>query len=350
MSEAPNSGWMHVTGSFFPIASGIGAGHMAGVVRNYDLFGFADLDEVRGASELGRDRDLSDASIDDLCSILDGDQGLWETLYDRGWVRVVHTAQKGFGIVVESESVGRRVARHLADQFGVTDFQIDLFDRRTNRVHASYTLDGEALGIFLRHGRLRQDWCIWQKAHELHVAAPDVVVAPGEGRPSLGFDHSTAKDANMTRGRDMDPVAYRLDAFAGTDFNFGAGHCDAFALALFEETGLPLALISRSYPDPEGEDGDLLYESSHAVVMVDEHTIMDVYGVRSFDEAALDCLWVLAKDSVPELVPASEEDVEYAFSMCGADEQAIAAAKDVIARNPELYAVPENTPRKSLRM
>jgi len=176
-----NSGWLHLSGDYFSGKPGDRRGHMSCVVLHPTVFGFASLDEALAASELGSHHDLSGKRTDYLCGVLDGDEGLWRTLYDRGWIRVVHNSTDDrYGIVVESEAVARRAVRHLANRFGAHLVDVDLYDRPSGRVHTSYRLDGDALDRFLRNGgRLRSEWMLADMRQEPgRDPEPDPAAAP----------------------------------------------------------------------------------------------------------------------------------------------------------------------------
>lgn len=155
-----NHGWLSRDGVFIRCT---GRGHMATVIHDPESFGFASQDDVVATSEYARLKDLTGTPVDLLCSLLDGDEGLWQALYDRGWVRIIHGCSGRYGIVVEDEATARVITRHLADAVAVLVIDVDLYNRRTERVYRSFRLDEEAIDAYLRFGHLRQDWCVFER-------------------------------------------------------------------------------------------------------------------------------------------------------------------------------------------
>lgn len=72
------------------------------------------------------------------------------------------------------------------------------------------------------------------------------------------------------------------------------GDCNIFAIALSRLTGLDMVAISRRVINEEEEEYDDEYvelECSHAAVLVDDDTILDVKGLTSVEKAFENTMW-----------------------------------------------------------
>ena len=94
---------------------------------------------------------------------------------------------------------------------------------------------------------------------------------------------------------------------------YRTGLCDIMALAIHELTTLPLGLWRGIFDDDFGDEGDERYEDCHAVVVVsfDPPSWIDVDGMHYGEP--VNCIF----SEIPkrlELVPASRDEVEQAFT------------------------------------
>ena len=159
----PASGWLHLPSGAFV---GTPRGHTPALLADPATFGFASRDDLLAASEYGRSRTpdgrpirLADRPLVELEGLLDGDEGIWRTLYDRGWIRIVRERDgAALGIVVQDDRTARETVRLLGERFGDCPVSVDIYDRATERVLAAYRLDGDAAEAFLRCGRLLPRW------------------------------------------------------------------------------------------------------------------------------------------------------------------------------------------------
>ena len=107
----------------------------------------------------------------------------------------------------------------------------------------------------------------------------------------------------------------KIDEIVSTNkkSRYRTGLCDVMALAIHELTNLPLGLWRGIFDDDFGDEGDERYEDCHAVAVIsfDPLSWIDVDGIHHGEPD--NCVF----SEIPkrlELVPASKDDVEQAFT------------------------------------
>lgn len=113
------------------------------------------------------------------------------------------------------------------------------------------------------------------------------------------------------------------------------GLCDAMAIALHRRTGLPLGLVAGVYLDEEGEPA---LEYCHAVVRLEDGTVLDVDGRWRVSGSALGEARFFNRVKEVRLVEATPDEVAYAFSMEGVSEQQIEDASRLAEADNVLMA------------
>jgi hypothetical protein len=164
VKRPPSAGWLNLTSGNFVEAPD---GHTSALLRDPTTFGFSSIDEiiliaVEWSDVDGNQIALFGKSEYELSQLLDGDEKIWQTLYDRRWIRIVNSRTRSeFGLVVEDTQTAYNTVRLLTSCFLVGSVFIDLYDRASMLCSASYVLDADALPIFLRYGQLLRKWQVY---------------------------------------------------------------------------------------------------------------------------------------------------------------------------------------------
>lgn len=75
---------------------------------------------------------------------------------------------------------------------------------------------------------------------------------------------------------------------------YSFGDCNIFAIALSRITGLKMVAFAKQVINEEEEKWDNEYrelECSHAALLIDDNTVLDVFGLRSIDVVIENCMW-----------------------------------------------------------
>lgn len=127
------------------------------------------------------------------------------------------------------------------------------------------------------------------------------------------------------------------------NYSYTSGDCDIYAISLHKLTNYPLYVIRGFYKDELG-DG---YEDCHMVVKSPNGKYLDVNGENTIKQLKNKCLFSNAIYKI-KIVPISEEEAKYCFSMSGPSSEDIDKTIEYI-KSKNLHTESEKYFRKIIR-